>query len=250
MTAGTERYAIYWVPQYGHPLAEFGVKWTGWCTDNGAPRRRFDEKEIGLPLSALTRETARHGMHGVICAPFRLTQDRSLYRMEQALEALADKTAGVQMPKLKLALVDERLALVPEVACMGLIRLTNEVGKCVSGFSAKERELAPVPRRYEIPLPSRTDCRDLPVLDGDRFYIPLTDPVSPGNCQNIVEKLRGLLGSLMAHQFMIGGIALMLDTGSGRPLQLLHSYALHERQQTAANRALPAQGPTLFAPLV
>ena len=250
MTASAERYAVYWVPQYGHPMGEFGAKWTGWCTENGVPHRRFDAAAIGLPLAALTRETARHGIHGVICAPFRLAQDRSPWMLQQALEGLAECVARVQMPRFKIALVDDRLALVPEVTCMGLVQLCSKVQDCIGDFVCKDPGGFVAPRRNELPLPSRTDCRDLPVLDGDRFFLPLTDPVSPGHCHELVEKLRGLLAPLMTQSFRIGDIALMCDCGHGRPLQLLHRYGLHRQPPTAANLALPAQGPTLYAPLV
>jgi hypothetical protein len=196
--------------------------------------------------SSIARETCRHGFHGVIRAPFRLLPERSQFALEHALEMISEQCVGFALPKLRLAVVGGRVALVPRETSAAL-------GALVASTAAAIASLAEGPAVVEPPAPCTRDGRgqvvQLPAAEAHRFHAPLTDPLPLAAAFEVVERLRPALEPSLDEPRWLSELALMGDPGEGRPLRLLLRYELRQTPVRRATVALPCQGPHMLAPL-
>ncbi len=163
------RYALYYAPGEDTEWARFGAQW--FANVDEAPRR--------------------YGFHATLKAPFRLARGASL---EGLLEELGRYCAGQRtwpMPPLKIALLGDFLALIPEDADP---RIDAVAAECVIRFDRfraplDERDLA---RRN----PERLDADELrllhrwgypQVLERFRFHLSLTGPLGETDPRRVAE---------------------------------------------------------------
>jgi len=241
-----ESYAVYWVPRRPDSLARFGTSWTGWCAERGEFRPREPGSLMGEDARAIAHETCRHGFHGVIRAPFRLLPERSQFTLEHALELLSEQCLGFALPRMRLAVVGGRVALVPREGSTAL-------GALVASTAAAVANLAEGAVMAEPPVPCTRNGRgqvvQLPAAEAHRFHAPLTDPMPLAAAFEVVERLRPVLEPSLDEPRRLTELALMGDPGEGRPLRLLQRYELRETPVRRATVALPCQGPHILAPL-
>lgn len=165
------RYAVYFAPEAGTPLADFGARWLN-------PR---GEREALLDLEAQRRITAaarRYGFHATLKAPFRLAEGRTAAELGDAIAHFAASRTPPTAPPLALRRLGGFLALMlsapaPEVAALAQA--------CVEAFEPfralpRESELA---RRRAAGLTPRQDANLLrwgyPYVGEDfRFHMTLT----------------------------------------------------------------------------
>lgn len=242
-----ERYAVYWVPRRPDPLGPFGDAWTGWSAESGEhhPRSAFP----GLP--AVTGELARHGLHGVIRAPFRLQPGRSRFAVEHALDEIAEETVAFRLPRLALAVVEGRVALAPAHSSGPLAALVTRVTEALAPLADPEPAAGHVNGFAEAPAPA---IGDAPVVTlaptaAQRFHLPLTDPRPLEEAHALKDALAALVGPLLATPRFLSEIALMGDPGGGRPLRVLQGYRLLDWPLRPGARALPSHGPQVLAPM-
>jgi putative phosphonate metabolism protein len=153
------RFALYFTPPPGSPLARFGTGVLAYDCDAGAPvaRRKLDGID-GAEAAAATAEPARYGFHGTLMAPFALAPGRSVDELENALDGFARARAPVRLGPLKIAGIGAFTALVP-AGPEDAVR--TFAGDCVTAFSDfraplsahdRERRLAArlSPRQVEL----------------------------------------------------------------------------------------------------
>lgn len=235
-------YAVYWVPRRPDPLGPFGDDWTGWCAEYGEHRPRSDFPD----LPALTRRLCRHGLHGVIHAPFRLTAGRSRFALEDALDEIAGETVAIDLPPLELAVVEGRVALVPSRCPLALAAL---VGRATELLAPLAEPVEPEGSAEGAPPPA--DGESLVAFDGPahRFHLPLTDPRPLGEAHALKEALAPVVAPLLGARRSLSVITLMGDPGGGRPLRALENYTLLDSPLRPGARALPSHGPELLTPM-
>jgi len=240
-----DRYALYWVPSSEDPVARFGRDWTGWCADRGehAPRRSIPGLAPCAP--GLLRETARHGFHGVLVPPFRPVSPRAVWALEQALDHVATVSAPVRLPGLRPAVVEGRVALLPRRVPADLDILLGRARAALYGLRERGGAgAADLAARLCGPFGAVT-------LSGDRFHIPLTDPVAPDTADRLVAALRPAADLVGAQRPAIEEVALMGDPGGGRPLRVLRRYPLLACESEArAGATLETRGPRVFLALL
>ena len=153
------RYALYFAPAPGCAWSRFGEQWLS----------RAD------PLLDHPR---RYGFHATLKAPFRLQPGANLAQLVEELECYTRTQAAFSVPRLRVARLDDFLALVPAAREP---RLDALAAQCVKRF---DRWRAPLnamelDRRRREPLTQRQEellARwGYPhVLDEYRFHISLT----------------------------------------------------------------------------
>lgn len=232
MATDYERYAIYWVPASASRLGTFGAGWTGWCAEAGTHCPRPGLRGLPQPLPRLTADLSRHGLHGVLRAPFRLGSGRSQWALERAVQLLADETPTIILPGLRMAVVGGRVALVPEPAVPALNRLVARIGRTLlslGGDTVLRPGMAEAPSCFDgagATSPEALRAEDLPVIDAHRFHVPLTDRVPLGTAYAVVAHLRPVLAPILAQRLVLGDLALVGDPGGERPWRVIDRYPL------------------------
>ena len=236
-----ERYAVYWIPRFPDPLGPFGDSWTGWCAEHGERHARSDFPD----LPALTRRLCRHGLHGVIHAPFRLSRERSIFAVEDALDEIAEETVAVRIPPLELAVVEGRVALVPSHASVALTALLDRVA------SMLEPMVEPAAEAVDAPALSAGGDSLVPFRSGaaHRFHLPLTDPRPIDEAYRLKEALAPVVAHVLDVPRSVSVISLIGDPAGGRKLRALESYGLLDSPLRPGARVLPSHGPQVLAPM-
>ncbi len=111
----TERFAVYFAPSADGPWWDAGSEWLGRCA----------ERAIELPQPAIpgmsaeaqrrwTRAPRRYGWHATLKAPFTLAEGVDLDALLGATRAVGRRFQPFVMPRLRVARLDDFLALVPD----------------------------------------------------------------------------------------------------------------------------------------
>ena len=256
-----ERYAVYWVPKRSDALARFGVSWTGWCAEQGEPRARGEFRGVSINIPVVTRQIWRHGFHAVIKAPFHLGPGRSRFSVEHALWGLIEESVSFRLPRLRLAVVGGRVALVPRQNCSALDALVARIGDAMAPLDGAQANgfaeaPAPAPDGVAVGITGGIAGEDIeslvqfPAVDAHRFHMPLTDQLALEMAFEVMEELRPLLTPMLDEPRRLHDVALMGDPGEGRPLRVLERYDLRDTPLRKASSALPCHGPHVLAPML
>lgn len=180
----TMRYALYWTPPAGEPLAQALASVLGYDPASGAEPPHPEDFPAGWP--AMSEEPRRYGAHATLKAPFRLAPGKSESDLLGALSAFNSRLAPVPLGALRLSQIKGGagtfLALRPETPPPALAALERG---CVLGFEAFRAALTPdeIARRRPDRLTERQ--RDLLeslgypyVLDQFRFHVTLSGPLA------------------------------------------------------------------------
>jgi hypothetical protein len=254
MSDGFEKYAVYWVPKRTDALARFGAAWTGWCADQGERRSASPLGDLSINIGAVTNGVRRHGFHAVIKAPFSLAAGRSRFSVEHFLGCLAEDAVSFQLPRLRLAVVDGYVALVPSQASQALDELVSRVGEAFAPLEAA----TPINGSDKTPDVANAPCATGRKMSGPvlmfptsavhRFHLPLTDRLNTATALELIEKLQQVLEPMLREPRQIRDLALMGDPGENRPLRLLLRYELLDWPMRHGSTAMPAQGSSGLAP--
>lgn len=216
------RYAIYWIPQRGTALAEFGCAWTGWCAEGAHPQPQTKAfARAGTP-GAL----AQHGLHAALAAPFRLKKGHSLWGLERAVEAVAAATRVMRLPMLELTGGDDLM-----------LTLGQRSEQMTTLIARLERALAPMAEGGTHRVGA--------------FRVPLTMPGGTRTADTARAVLEPFLGAILNRRQAVTDLAMMGYPGGGRPWRVLERYALAraEAPETAGPAGMACAGPALIAPL-
>ncbi len=205
-----QRYAIYWTPVPGAPLAEFGALWFG----------GFDTFGLRPDLAARAIEApSAYGLHATIKAPFRLKDDYSTRDLEEALDGFCDGRRAPPAAPLKFGRYQRYLTLMLQGNEADIDWLATE---CVTHF---DRFRAPIGeedrRRREIAEMSPRQAAFLEqfgypyVLADFRFHISLAGPLDDRDCDEVEKALEPRLAPLMAEPFRIRELTLLGEPVDG-----------------------------------
>ncbi len=122
----TPRYAIYYSPDPGSPLAAFAQAWCG-------PGSQLTSALDRPYIDRITANTRRYGFHGTLKPPFELNPVLSLDGLMEAARLFARTVAPVELPPLELAVIGKFIALTPTHESEALEKLA---AACVRAFEA------------------------------------------------------------------------------------------------------------------
>ena len=228
--AGTEahfeRYALYWTPEHGSPLAEFGRSWFGHDPETGGPAAERDDHGLGLDcLEQITSVPRRYGFHATVLAPFRLRGGMAASELRDRLQRFAAQRGPVKVGRLQLERIGDFLALAPQDDIFALKAFHTQ---CAFAFD-----------HFRTPLPDAERARRLApglslrrrlmlaqwgypyMLTDFRFHLTLTGPLAEGEADAIRGKLAANLEDICASPLTLESISLFGDPGGGRPFQML-----------------------------
>jgi len=221
------RYAIYYTPAPGTPLAEFGARWLGWDSARGVTLPPLAAE--GLDVAQITARPRNYGFHGTIKPPFRLADGATAQGLSDAVETLCADAAPVHLQGLKLARLGRFLALVPAGDATALATLAARAVQELDGFRAPASE-AELARRRTARLSAAQDMHLLRwgyphVLDQFRFHLTLTGPLDQHVAAQAERALAAPIAALDLAPYAITGLTLLGEDHSGR-FQQIHRYTL------------------------
>ncbi|MGF1552460.1 MAG: DUF1045 domain-containing protein [Paracoccaceae bacterium] len=208
---GYHRYAVFWAPPAGSPLARFGADWLGW--DPAAGRRtREPDPRVAAP--------ARYGLHATLKAPFRLADGVAPGDLDAALETFAARRAPAAAPGLVLDDALGFLALAPGGPSPGLDALAAEAVRGFDRFRAPLDEADRARRgadRLDPEARRLFETWGYPhVLGRFRFHVTLTGRLDPAEAAAARAALAGRLDGLLTARFTLDALSLFGDPGGGQ----------------------------------
>lgn len=215
-----KRFAVYYAPTPG----DFATRANLWLSD-AAPALP------GLPRAPaeLTAAPRRYGFHGTIKAPFRLADGIDPNMLKANLAALAARLPPVRMAGLRLEILKDFLAMIPEGDETDLLALGAEVVSRLDPLRAPLNE-AEIARRRPDRLTARQ--RELLarwgypyVMEEFRFHLTLTDDLPADLAQSTAAILGPWFAEVLPRPFDITDLCLFGEDADGR-FHLLHRYPL------------------------
>jgi putative phosphonate metabolism protein len=207
------RYAIYYTPPPGSPLAQFGNSVLGYdcagATD--LPHLQLDGVDPAA-LAEATAEPRRYGFHATLKAPFYLN-DRNEADLVAALDALAAGHAPVTLGRLAVAVIGRFIALVPAEPNAPLMEFA---GRCVDAFDPYRAPLTAADRERRIA--SGLSARQIELLDRwgypyvleqFRFHMTLTGPLVPDRSKIFAPLLAQAFAPLAGDEVCIDAVSLL-----------------------------------------
>ncbi|MEP4246876.1 DUF1045 domain-containing protein [Tateyamaria sp.] len=221
------RYAIYYTPELGTPLADFGAGWLGWDSATGATCPHPDMGD--LDVAAVTATPRKYGFHGTIKPPFRLAEGTTAQGLSDALATLCATACPVVLDGLELARLGRFLALVPvgDASALGTL-----AARCVQDLDAfrAPATAAELEKRRASRLNPAQDAHlqrwGYPyVLDQFRFHMTLTGRLGAEPFAHAEAALAGQLSPLDLSPHPITTLTLLGEDAEGRFHQI-HRYEL------------------------
>lgn len=207
------RYAIYFTPDPGSPLARFGASVIGYDSDSrtDVPRMALDAV-LPAELISATQAPRRYGFHATLVAPFYLNG-----LSEEALRIGIDEFTAQAAPALLGALEVNTLggfiALTPCEECPAVNGLA---ALCVAFFDRYRAPLSAddLRRRNSSELSERQrrnlECWGYPyVFDDFRFHMTLTGRLAPEDRPRFHDALANAFRSVADESHLIETVSLM-----------------------------------------
>ena len=223
------RFALYYLPAAGSPLARFGAVWLG--RDAARPPGWL----AGIDAAGWRRMVAvpaLYGLHGTLKAPFRLAPGRDRAGLEKAVRRLAAAWPAFQEPPLRLANMGGFLALVPARPAPAMAQLAAAAVAGLDGFRAPPlpEELA----RRRVGLDARQETLlarwGYPyVMDAFRFHLTLTCRLGDGAREQVAAVLAPQVAPFCRRPWAMTEIALVRQAAPGAPFQAVGRYRLAAR---------------------
>lgn len=218
----SSRYAIYYAPRPGSPLAEFGASFLGRDAVNDKPVRQMRIPHVGPEhLYTVTSGPRHYGFHATLKAPFRLAEGQDIAALRLAFAAFAASEAPFTAPPLKLRSVDGFLALVFPEPCPQMDQLARSAVEFFEPFRAMltEEELA---ERRAAGLSQREDELLLKfgypyVMENFLFHMTLTQRIEASDRAQILD-----------------GIAPIVEPIADKPLRVEAVALFHQANRDAA----------------
>jgi putative phosphonate metabolism protein len=225
---GFQRYAVYWVPEPG-AFAAWAAAWLGWDVLSGSEVAHPAAKGLPRPVTELTQEPRKYGLHATLKPPFGLAEGETTASLHAALEGLSARLAPVEVPTLRLGNLGGFLALVPPE---GDTSLRSIADACVTGLERLRAPLtaAQLARRRAAGLTERQESYlnawGYPyVLDEFRFHVTLTGHLQPGEAVPVASLLAAQVEPLVPRPFRLDQVALCGEDEAGQ-FHLIRRYAL------------------------
>lgn len=212
------RYALYFTPASGTPLAEFGANWLGWDSATGTPRAHPDMP--GLDVATITATPRKYGFHGTLKPPFRLAEGCTADALASAMDDFCAKTPSVRLAGLELSKLGRFLALTPQGDTTKLAALAAGVVEVFDPFRAPLNDAELAKRRAGGLTPAQEahlQAWGYPfVMDQFRFHLTLSGRLAPELADDVVAALAPKVAALPIAPYDIDGLTLLGEDADGR----------------------------------
>jgi putative phosphonate metabolism protein len=223
------RYAVYFTPEAGTPLDEFGRHWLGRDDNTQAKSRATVPAVPGIAperVRALTESAWRYGFHGTLKPPFELNPASSHDALLRAARIFARGLAPVQLPLLELAIIGKFVALTPVESSAPL---ENLAAQCVRAFEGFRVPLTPeqmahyTRNKLTVHQTQMLEHWGYPyVMEEFRFHISLTDRIDdPHEREAMMKAARALADSVLTTPIVIRDLAVFYQPERDQPMTVL-----------------------------
>jgi putative phosphonate metabolism protein len=231
MSADNGRYAIYFAPEPGSPLARLGAEWLGYDAAAGTTLPQPMLAEIDAErLRAITAEPRRYGFHATLKPPFVLTEGFTREQLDEAVATLARQEAAFETPPLQLSCISGFWALTLSAPCPPLHALADHCVSELDGFRAppSAEELT---RRRRARLTARQDELLVRwgypyVMDQFRFHLTLTGRLDAAEGALVSRVLEPLVAPLCRAPLTIDALSLFHQPSQDAPFRLVWRHPL------------------------
>ncbi|MFO1132229.1 MAG: DUF1045 domain-containing protein [Hyphomicrobiales bacterium] len=210
------RHAIYFAPPPGTIFHDLGSRWIGRDAFTGEACEQPDLAGIGV----VTGDPRRYGFHATLKPPFALRETVNAEALLRAVAALAAGQQGFAVA-LKVAVLDQFLALVPREPSEALERLAERTVRELDGFRQPPSEDELARRRTSDLTPSQE--RHLaewgyPYVFGDfRFHMTLTERLPPAYIERFKAAAEAHFAPVLAAPLAIDGLTHFTEAARGAP---------------------------------
>lgn len=226
-----ERFAIYYAPGADEPLWSKAAEWLGRDPLSGAT--------LHGPLADAARDALfdrsisarRYGFHATLKAPIALAEGKSRAELETALAAFAVGAEPVAIGKLKLALIDGFLALIPANQTAELTGFAAEVVEAFEPF----RALPSVAERERRLKGGHLSERQIELMDRFgypyvfeqfRFHMTLTDRLPETEREAYTRAASAHFGALAEAETVLDRLVLFHEPEAGAPFMRVADFML------------------------
>ena len=236
----TARYAIYFAPDAGTPLARFGASWLGRDAESGERLARpaiegFSDER----LERITETPRGYGFHATLAPPMRLAEGCTRDMLDEALAVFAASREPFQSPPLRLATLDDFLALMLSGESEAMQRLEDDIIRTFHRFRAPPTPAEHIRRQAGTHTPRQEELIrqwGYPfVLDEFRFHMTLTCELDRAERRSLQEALERLTAPLSASPLAVDGIALFEQEAKGAPFRLIRRYPFGTARRRVAD---------------
>lgn len=226
-----QRYALYYAPSASDPLSAFAAQWFGWDPER---RQEIDRLAVpGLPeldCEIITATPRRYGFHATLKPPFRLIDGHDEQELINAVSMITCDLAPVPLGPLRLCVLRNFLALVPENPGSDLPMLGKCLVQDLDDFR-KPPEPAELAKRRAKGLTDRQnqmlDTWGYPyVFDEFRFHLTLTGALDEPDQSRVKAVLSPILSPLLDRDYAITDLCLFGDPGGGACFHLVKRFPL------------------------
>lgn len=226
-----QRYALYYAPATDAPLWRAATEWLG---RDPADPQATGQQIAGIDRAVLDSNSVsanRYGFHATIKAPMALAEGVSLGELEAALSEYGAVTAPVSIGRLRPALIEGFLALLPEVQTPELTAFAATVVEAFDRFRApmgaaeRERRMkgggltarqAELLERFGYPY----------VQEEFRFHMTLTDRLAAELREPMQAAAEAHFGPMLADEVMLDRLVVFGEPQAGAPFVRMSEFEL------------------------
>ena len=228
----SERYAIYYAPEEGSLLHEFGRKWLGRDAITGQDVAGYSVPGFSRErVQELTESPRHYGFHATLKPPFHLAEGVKPEQLYGAVRSLASEITSFCLDSLELRWLSQFLALVPFQPSQQLSHLADECVRRLDGFRAPpsdgelaKRRLAGLTGNQERLL-ARWGYPY--VMEEFRFHMSLTCPMKDGPERDRIFSSADLLTRLYrSAPLEITSVCVFEQENREAPFRLAHRFRL------------------------
>ena len=226
-----QRYALYYAPATDAPLWRAATQWLGRdpadATAGGGEIAGIDR----AVLDANSVSANRYGFHATIKAPMTLAESVSLSELEAALSAFGAVTAPVSLGRLRPALIEGFLALLPEVQTPELTAFAGHVVEAFDGFRAPMGAAERARRMKGGGLTARQaellEQFGYPYVQEEfRFHMTLTDRLAEDLRAPMQAAAEAHFGPVLNDAVMLDRLVVFGEPEAGAPFVRLSEFEL------------------------
>lgn len=218
------RYAVFYTPPERSDFATAGARWLGWDAATG---QEIPQPELGLDLAHVTRIPRKYGLHGTLRAPMRLSTTPETFF--DAVESFAGSQPPVALGQLRLRVLGQFLALVPDPQETALTAIAADLVRATDPFRAPLSR-ADLERRRAAGLTPHQDALldrwGYPfVMDEFRFHVTLSGRLENAAMRDVFRAADAWFGPVLTAPHVMSELAVFAEDDAGR-FHLLKRFAL------------------------
>ena len=235
----TPRYAIYYAPEEGTELHDFGRRWLGRDAISGeACPQDLPDGISEETFGDLTKAPGHYGFHGTLKPPFRLISGATREALECALAEFCKLRQPVIITGLRLVWLDDFLAMTPARSESGLHDLADDCVRVFDPFRNPPGE-AELRQRRMAGLTPRQDRYLLQwgypyVMEAFRFHLTLSGRIfDPDIRARLFEAAAGLTESFLNRPLKVDSICLFFQNDTASPFIMVDRFRLGAARQSS-----------------